>query len=77
MVSYFGMQIPSFPVPSLWPLGSYHFLPGGGGRLSVMAGRQFFLVPPFAFGKKIWSPFGLIFAVCNGLLEAIGHTVVK
>ena len=30
-------------------LGSYHFLPGGVGRLSVIAGRQFFLVPPFTY----------------------------
>ncbi len=32
------------------------FFTGRGGRLSVMAGRQFFLVPPFAYGKKFWSP---------------------
>ncbi len=37
-------------------LGSYHFLPGGGGRLSVIASRQFFLVPPLAYGEKFWSP---------------------
>ncbi len=40
----------------IFHLGSYHFLPGGGGRLSVIAGRQFFLVPPFAYVKKFWSP---------------------
>ncbi len=28
-------------VPTEKHLGSYHFLPGGGGRLSVKAGRQF------------------------------------
>ncbi len=27
------------------------FFTGRGGRLSVMAGHQFFLVPPFAYGK--------------------------
>ncbi len=32
------------------------FFTGRGGRLSVMAGRQFFLIPPFAYGKKFWSP---------------------
>ncbi len=36
--------------------GAIIFLPGGGGRLSVMASRQFFLVPPFTYGKKFWSP---------------------
>ncbi len=41
---------------SIIPLGSYHFLPGGGGRLSEIAGRQFFLVPPLAYGEKFWSP---------------------
>ena len=34
-------------------LGSYHFLQG---RLFVMAGRHFFLVPLFGFGEKFWSP---------------------
>ncbi len=37
-------------------LGSHHFLGGGGDRLFVIAGRQFFLVPPFACVKKYWSP---------------------
>ena len=32
------------------------FITGRGGRLSVMAGRQFFLVPPLAYDKKFWSP---------------------
>ncbi len=32
------------------------FFTGRGGRLSVMAGCQFFLVPPFAYGEKFWSP---------------------
>ncbi len=36
--------------------GAIIFYLEGGGRLSVMAGRQFFLVPPFAYGKKFWSP---------------------
>ena len=36
-------------------LGSYHFLPVGG-RLSVIAGRQFFLVPPFGMRQKILVP---------------------
>ncbi len=31
--------------------GAIIFYREGGGRLSVMAGRQFFLVPPFAYGK--------------------------
>ena len=46
----------------------YHFLPGGGSRLFVMVGRQFFsapplwirekiLVPPFGFVKKTGPPF--------------------
>ncbi len=35
------------------------FFTGRGGRLSVMAGRQFFLVPPFAYGGKFWSPLSL------------------
>ncbi len=29
---------------------------GRGGHLSVTAGRQFFLVPPFAYVKKFWFP---------------------
>ncbi len=37
-------------------LGSYHFLPGGGGRLSVIAGRHFFLVPPLGLRLKILVP---------------------
>ncbi len=46
--------------------GSYHFLPGGGGRLSVIRGRQFsapltprqiLLAPLLAYVKK-WPPFG-------------------
>ncbi len=41
---------------SIGHLGSYHFLGGGGDRLFVMAGSQFFLVPPFACVKKYWSP---------------------
>ncbi len=32
-------------------LGSYHLLLVGG-HLSVIAGRQFFLAPPFTHGKK-------------------------
>ncbi len=36
--------------------GAIIFYREGGGRLSVMAGRQFFLVPPFAYDKKFWSP---------------------
>ena len=35
------------------------FFTGRGRRLSVMAGRQFFLVPPFVYVKKIWSPLCL------------------
>ncbi len=37
-------------------LGSYHFLPGGGGRLSVTVGRQFFVVPPLHTLKKKSGP---------------------
>ena len=36
--------------------GSYHFLPGGGDHLFVMAGRKLFMHPPFAFVKIFWSP---------------------
>ncbi len=32
------------------------FFTGRGGRLSVIAGRQFFLVPPFGMRKKILVP---------------------
>ena len=32
------------------------FFTGRGGRLSMITGRQFFLVPPFAYEKKFWSP---------------------
>ena len=46
----------SYPCILVGKLGSYHFLGGGGDRLFVMAGRQFFLVPPFACVKKYWSP---------------------
>ncbi len=53
--------------PEGYMLGSYHFLGGGGDRLFVMAGRQFFSgpplgmrekipVPPFDYEKKYWSP---------------------
>ena len=37
-------------------LGSYHFLPGGGGCLSVIAGRQFFVVPPWHAQKNSGPP---------------------
>ncbi len=36
--------------------GAIIFYREGGGRLSVIAGRQFFLVPPLACAKKFWSP---------------------
>ncbi len=36
-------------------LGSYHFL-GEGGRLFVIAGRQFFLVPPLFTRKNSGPP---------------------
>ncbi len=53
-----------------WVKGAIVFYLEGGGRLSVIAGRHFFLVPPLgmrkkilvppsAFEKKFWSPLGL------------------
>ncbi len=43
-----GQKLTSF-------LGSYHFLLGGG-RLFVIAGHQFFLVPPQACAKNSAPP---------------------
>ena len=56
IITHTHLQITVNRFTCAYSLGSYHFLPGGGGRLSVMAGRQFFLVPPFAYAKKFWSP---------------------
>ncbi len=40
----------------MFSLGSYHFLPEGGGRLSVICGSPIFSGPPLGMRKKFLVP---------------------